>query len=51
MSDVANISIALLFLDQVVLASHIDWEVFEDLWREACSINSFKLESLDELVL
>jgi len=49
--NISNVPFALLFLNQVVLASHVNREVLEDLWGEAGSLDGFKFESLDELVL
>lgn len=51
MANVANITISLLLLNQIMLASHVNWEVLVDLWGKTGSFNSFELESLDELVL
>jgi hypothetical protein len=49
--NISNVPVAFLFLDKVVLASHVDREVLENLGRETGSLNSFELEGLNELVL
>ena len=51
MANITNIAITLLLLNEIMLASHVNREVFEDLGGKTGSFNSFEFESLYELVL